>query len=150
MNRCHFCNTPDGKFTPLDVNYYSNDRWAFDLVTYYYLTQVDGLELYVMKKAMGGTSIDSTGDGGYHWTTDFDSLEDISLSLLKSFEDIIRACMASRGQEFQIRAMLWHQGESDRADYSPSAAANYYENLKRLIAYCRRIVGDDSLPFISR
>lgn len=103
-------------------------------MTYYYLTQVDHLDLFVMKKTMGGTSIDSTGDGSHHWTTDFNSLRDISESLLYSFEEIIRACIASRGQEFTIRAMLWHQGESDRAAYSPIAAANYYDNLKRLIS----------------
>lgn len=97
---------------------------------------------------MGGTSIDATGDGSHHWTTDFTSLNNISESLLHSFEEIIRACMASRGQEFAIRAMLWHQGESDRGAYSPLAAARYYDNLKQLIAYCRDIVGNAELPFV--
>lgn len=148
IENCHFCNTPDGVFRPLGSHYYSNGRWAFDLVTYHYVTQVDKQELFVIKKAMGGTSIDPTGDGRYHWTIDFDSLPDTSLSLLRSFEDIIRACMMSRGQDFTIKAMLWHQGESDRAAYSPVAAEHYYDNLKRLIAYCRGIVGDMSLPFV--
>lgn len=148
MEGCHFCNTPDGVFRPLGEGYFSNGRWAFDLVTYHYVTQVDRQELYVIKRTMGGTSIDPTGDGDAHWTVDFTSLPDISQSLLRSFEQIIRACMASQGQDFTVRAMLWHQGESDRAAYSPIAAAHYYDNLKRLIAYCRELVGDPALPFV--
>jgi len=121
-----------------------NGNWAFDLVTYWHLTQTAGKTINVMKYSMGGTSIDPLGDNTYHWTADYEKLSSISNSLLWSFESLIRACIESQGTNFDIRAMLWHQGEGDRAQ-----AANYYKNLKYLIAYCRGIVGNKRLPFIT-
>ena len=62
---------------------------------------------------------------------------------LWEFEQMIRSCISAQGNNFDIRAMIWHQGEGDRM-----VPDNYYTNLKCLIAYCRGIVGNQRLPFI--
>ena len=123
----------------------SSNRWAFDLVTYYNITQVAKQELYVIKYTMGGTSIDKNGATNYHWTADYEELSSISYSLLWSFEDLIRKCVKAKGENFDIRAMIWHQGEGD---YMDGVNVRYYDNLKNMIAYCRGIVGNSRLPFI--
>lgn len=123
----------------------SNNRWAFDLVTYYNITQVAKQELYVIKYTRGGTSIDKNGATNYHWTADYEELSSISYSLLWSFEDLIRKCIKAKGEDFDIRAMIWHQGEGD---YMDGVNIRYYDNLKNMIAYCRGIVGNSRLPFI--
>lgn len=154
MLNCHYCSnyTLDhtrGVFQDtLKAGDLSETRWGFDLVTYYYLTQVARQELYVMKWSQGGTSIDPNGDGPKHWTPFYENLPAKSESLLWSFEQLIRACIQAKGHLFEIRAMIWHQGESDRASFSSLAAHHYYTNLKHTIAYCRGIVGNQRLPLI--
>lgn len=123
----------------------SNNRWAFDLVTYYNITQIAKQELYVIKYTMGGTSIDKNGATNYHWTADYEELSSMSYSLLWSFENLIRKCIKAKGEDFDIRAMIWHQGEGD---YMDGVNIRYYDNLKNMIAYCRGIVGNSRLPFI--
>ena len=44
--------------------------------------------------------------------------------------------------------MIWHQGEGDYSGFSATAPKNYYENFKKLVAYCRGVTGNDCLPFI--
>jgi hypothetical protein len=150
LTNCHYASnySPSGASGVFDASLQqsdlSSDRWAFDLVTYYNLTQLANQEVYVMKWTQGSTSIDPAGDGTNHWTTFYEELASTDNSLLWSFESLIRACVASQGSNFDIRAMLWHQGEADR-----NIADKYYDNLKYLIAYCRGIVGNKRLPFIT-
>ncbi|MDD3335311.1 MAG: sialate O-acetylesterase [Eubacteriales bacterium] len=120
--------------------------WAFDLVTYYYLTQALMDDIYVIKLSKGGTSIDPEGDDPCHWSPFFDRLDSMDHSLLASFGSLIRTCEQARGSAYKIRAMLWHQGEGDRA---PGPASRYGENLRALIAYCRKVSGQPDLPFIT-
>ena len=131
------------------ISSYPRVRWGFDTIVCHYLIQNLGEDnLYYIKWSHGETSIDKTGDGSSHWTVDYEELPSISNSLLMKFEREIRTCNELYGTEYEIGAMIWHQGESDRASYSATAAANYYTNLKNLIAYCRGIVGNSRLPFI--
>jgi hypothetical protein len=146
MENCHYCNNTSGNFADLGDQYFVSNQWAFDLITYYNMTQVANEEIYAIKYAMGGTSIDPTGATEYHWTPFYEELDSVSNSLLRTFETMIRACMEKSGSEFDIRAMLWHQGEGD-AD-SVTASAKYYYNLRSMIAYIRGVVGNDQLPFI--
>lgn len=146
MANCHYCNNTAGNFADLGDQYFVSNQWAFDLITYYNMTQVANEEIYAIKYAMGGTSIDPTGATEYHWTPFYEELDSVSNSLLRTFETMIRACMEKSGSEFDIRAMLWHQGEGD-AD-SVTASAKYYYNLRSMIAYIRGVVGNDQLPFI--
>ncbi|GEP24530.1 MAG: sialate O-acetylesterase [Lentilactobacillus diolivorans] len=155
FNNCYYCSnyTPhylQGKFengihaADLDAN-----RWGFDLITYYYLTQLAQQETYVMKWSQGGTSIDPTGDNINHWTAFYEQLDSPDHSLLCHFEHLIRQCMFANADKIEIRAMLWHQGEADRQSYSPLAAEHYYQNLKAVFAYCRGIIGNSQLPIFT-
>ena len=98
-----------------------------------------------MKKSMGGTSIDPMGATVFHWTADYEFLSTPSHALLRLFESIIRAGIASDGSNFDIKAMLWHQGEGDMQN--EAVANRYYENLKNMLAYVRGVVGNPRLYF---
>lgn len=94
-------NHEDGVFQDsIKVSDLSDNRWGFDLVTYYYLTHLAKYDLYVMKCSEGGTSVAPTGEGGHqghnHWTTEIDKLDSPSNSLLLQFKQIIEACEKKR------------------------------------------------------
>lgn len=58
-------------------------------------------------------------------------------SLLKAFTDNIGACIDNKLSKqkggYEIKAFIWHQGESDR-----SFGSEYYKNLKDVIEYVRQ------------
>ena len=75
-------------------------------------------------------------------------------SLLKAFTENIGACIDNELSRhkggFEIKAFLWHQGESDK-----KMAAHYYDNLKAVVAYVRNYLVEKTgdrryahLPFI--
>ena len=140
-------NALNGYFTD---GYPSVDLWSFDVVLCKYL--IDNLgedNLYYIKWTEGNTSIDpSCAAKSHHWTADYEQLPDLSDSLLYSFETEIRKCEENNPGEYEIRAMIWHQGEGDAARESLMAPANYYSNMKKVIAYCRGVVGNANLPFV--
>lgn len=138
-------NSEKGPFEPVNIT----ERWAFDLVTYYHLAQVSPQPFYVIKWTQGGTSIDPKGDNIYHWTADYEQLESPEYSLLQKFENEIRWHVAQYGSDFDIRAFIWHQGESDRGDLGTGSHERYYDNFRNLIAYVRGIVGNPHLPVIA-
>ena len=107
-----------------------------------------GSTWYVIKKSMGGTSISPLGDSSYHWTPFYEELDDISKSLLYTFNTQIAQCVANNSNTFDIRALVWQQGEGDRADTSKKAALDYYKNFRCLIAYIRGIAGNERLPVV--
>ncbi|WP_269083197.1 sialate O-acetylesterase [Agrilactobacillus composti] len=152
LTNCHYCSnhTPNhkqGQFQPaLSAADLSEGRFGFDLITYYYLTQLAHQEIYVMKYAEGGTSIDPTGDGDHHWTTHFDQLPSLDDSLLAKFDQLVQQCLAQEGDQIEVQAMLWHQGEADRDRYSKAAADHYAANLKQVFAHCRQLVAKPQLP----
>ena len=152
MTGANICKYESGNFSTINGrNYYSGttgNTWAFDLITYYYLSQVDNQEIYVIKHTLGNTSISEFGANAKHWTPFYERLDSIDNSLLYSFEKIIRSAMKMKGEEIEIRALLWHQGEGDRASYSLEAAESYYDNFRYLISYIRGIVGNSRLPVI--
>ena len=147
----HFCNNEEGEFSDFEIRDGGEGKdWAFDSIVYSYLTSPEygNLdEIYVIKKSMGGTSIDPEGATDYHWTTDFDKLEDLEHSLLLSFESIIKAARAAKGDDFEIVAMVWHQGEGDAQD--PAVSARYYDNFTSMIQYVRDLVGNPELPIFT-
>lgn len=147
MSNTHIATNYNGKAfrDTIQQSDYPSNGWAYDLVTYHYASQVAGYELYIMRYTMGGTSIDPAGATDYHWTPFYEELSSLSYSLLWQFEDMIRKCVIAKGNDFDIRAMIWHQGEGDVAT---GPASRYYHNLKYMIAYCRGIVGNQRLPFI--
>lgn len=120
-------------------------RWAYDAVTYYWLEQALQREFYVIKWSIGGTSIDPEcrSSKGKHWSADPEwlaantSTATGGKSLLKSFTEEIDSCidhkLAFLPQGYDIKAFLWHQGESDYTQ-----GERYYANLKAVVAYVRQ------------
>lgn len=138
-----------------------NNMWAFDAVTYYWLEQLLQEKFYVVKWAVGGTSIapDYNASKGRFWSAAPEWLaqakptSDGGKSLLLSFIQEIDMCIdktLSRLKDgYQIDAFLWHQGESDYAK-----SKDYYRNLKTMVAYVRMHLTEKTgkdysrLPFI--
>lgn len=118
-------------------------------MTYYHIAKTANKELYVIKWTQGGTSIDALGNSDAHWTADYENLRGGGISLLQKFEESIRYHIKSNGDDFDIRAMLWHQGEGDRGDIGKGTELRYYDNLRNMIAYIRGVVGNARLPIIT-
>ncbi len=155
-------NRNDGNFVPyFPKGRVSEGYWTYDAVTYYLLEQALQQDFYVVKYAVGGTSIQYPNDTakGRYWSADprwlvkTKSVENKGKSLLLSFTGAIDAAidntLSKIGQGYQVDAFLWHQGESDDV-YDKK----YYENLHALIAYVRRYLTEKTgkdysrLPFI--
>ena len=137
------------------------NMWAFDAVVYYWLEQLLQEKYYVIKWAVGGTSIalDYIGSKKNFWYADPEWLRQTTAtsdggnSLLLSFIHEIDACidqtLSNLKNGYQIDAFLWHQGESDC-----KRGNEYYTNLKAVVTYVRTHLtlktGKDysKLPFI--
>lgn len=167
---CQWCYGSAGKvqtdgfetFWPRMVHQARPGRWAYDAVTYYWLEQALGEEFYVVKWSLGGTAIDPgcSSTSGKYWCADpawlarNRSTATGGKSLLLSFTEEISACIDNRlaklPQGYEIKAFLWHQGESDR-----HRGKNYYTNLKAVVEYVRNFLAEKTgkkkyrkLPFI--
>ena len=107
------------------------DRWGFDAIVYYLLEQCWQQPFYVIKQTMGGTAIDTTCKKSTHgW---FWSVNAKEKSLLRAFCQQIDDCLDQLPYNYDIKCLIWHQGESDQP-----AADRYYDNLKPVIAYIRQ------------
>ena len=154
----------EGRFKPFAPRNYSRkpERWAYDAVVYYELERLWQRPFYVIKESLGGTAIDPRceSNSNMHWSAAPDYLaataasDQGGLSLLKAFTENIGACIDSQlsklPEGYDIKLMLWHQGESDR-----SQADSYHDNLKAVVNYVRtylvRKTGQQKyarLPFI--
>mgnify|MGYP004601480841 CR=1 FL=1 len=119
------------------------DRWTYDAVTYYFLDRSMGCDYYVIKESRGGTAISlkCKSDHSMYWNASPQFLKENTAtdkggkSLLKALcENIdlaIDKSLSPKG-DYDIKALIWHQGESDRHDDKA-----YYQNLKEMIAYVR-------------
>lgn len=131
-------------FWPRMVHKARPGRWAYDAVTYYWLEQALQKEFYVIKWSLGGTAIDTgcSSTSGKYWSADpkwlaaNHSTATGGKSLLLSFTENISACIDNKldklPEGYEIKAFLWHQGESDR-----HKGKNYYKNLKAVVTYVR-------------
>lgn len=138
------------------------ERWAYDAVTYYRMEKALKKDFYVIKWSVGGTAIDTLcrSTSGKYWTADPAWLSNNrstlnkGKSLLKSFTEEIDACIDDKLEKlpngYDIKAMLWHQGESDM-----KAGSRYYDNLKAVVQHVRQHLAEKTgearylqLPFI--
>lgn len=131
-------------FWPRMVHPRNPHRWAYDAVVYYEVEQRLKQPFYVIKESLGGTAIDTTcqSTNKMYWSANPDYLASTAAadkggkSLLKAFTENIGACIDQQLSQlkggYDIRVMLWHQGESDR-----KVPWRYYDNLKAVISYVR-------------
>lgn len=149
----------------------SGERYAFCDVTNYWIDKAVSQDFYAIKCAYGGTAI-SPGVtveklpiwyADAEWMTTHNAYcgQDITQeeyknnnSLTKNLTDgvasLINGTLAALDAGYDVKAIMWHQGESDR-----NAAGSYYENFKTMIAYMRNAIyaktgdeADKTLPFI--
>lgn len=155
-------NRNDGRFG----NYWPKGRitdgmWTYDAIVYYKLEQLLQENFYVVKYAVGGTSIQFPNDTakGRYWsanpawlkhTTSYEKKgHSLLLSFMESIDAAIDQTLSKLPNGYKIDAFLWHQGESDDV-----YADMYYKNLKQLIRYVRKHLtektGQDysELPFV--
>jgi hypothetical protein len=92
-----------------------------------------GIRVGLIPTAVGGSGIETWTPGGYHEQTNTHPWDDA----------VHRLGVAMKSGE--LKAILWHQGESD----SRPGRANLYETrLHGLIRRFRDLANDDRLPFI--
>ena len=149
----------------------ANERYAFCDVTNYWIDRSATQDFYAIKCAYGGTAIAPgvTADKLPIWYADAEWMKthyaykgdditqeayknhnSLTKNLTEGFASLVDGTLSALDDGYDVKAILWHQGESDR-----KAAGSYYENFKTMIAYMRQAVyektGDPSdlqLPFI--
>jgi len=144
-----FCNNENGTFANYSRG--SNSLYSFEL--YLYKLMIDYLkisnpsnQMYIVKHAAGGTPISElaqTDPAGY-WQIDFEKIPSGKRLLSYEARLKIKKALELQGANFEFRAIVWHQGETDRL----GAADDYYDNLAGVIGYIRAVIGNPNLPFI--
>lgn len=84
---------------------------------------------------MGGTAINtacSNSTHGWFWSAYTETLNG-NKSLLRAFTRQIDDCIKNLPKDYDIKVLLWHQGESDMPH--PEL---YYDNLREVIKYIRQ------------
>lgn len=135
--------------------------WTYDAIVYQQLGNVLQEDFYVVKWAVGGTSIayQNNNPKGRYWSADPEWLKNTASferggnSLLLSFTDAIDAAieqtLSRLEQGYRVEAFLWHQGESDY-----KRGAKYYDNLRAVIRHVRQHLTEKTgqdysrLPFV--
>lgn len=137
--------TATGMFSPYSPRVAKpkiENSWGFDAVVYHKLEQLWQRPFYVIKHTDGGTAIDPSCKSSTHglfWSADEAFLDTTASashggkSLLKAFEQQIDECMPNLPKGYDIKVLIWHQGESDQ-----HAADRYYDNLKAVISHIRQ------------
>ena len=150
------------RFWPRVARPDNKERWGYDAVVYYLIDQHAKRDFYIVKESLGGTAIDTAcvSNNGMYWSASPEYLASNAAadkggkSLLKAFTENIGACidneLSLHKVGFEIKAFLWHQGESDK-----KMASHYYDNLKAVVAYVRNYLMEKTgdmryahLPFI--
>ena len=149
-------NKVSGVFEPFRLGFNTgaenntDTRFAYDLFVAKNIIDEYGLPIYIIKCSLGGTSIDklvTTSPG--HWDPFYEDFASNKRKMLDEFSQRFfnAVSFASSAElEFQIKACLWHQGESD--NNVTAAANNYQNNFSNVITYIRGLAGNPVLPFI--
>ena len=125
---------------------FDSTRWAYDAIVLRKLSHYLNQEVLDIKWAVGGTGIDtSVINNNGCWTPRFENIPSNYPKLCSLFEQSIRNGIAKYGESYEIKAFLWHQGETDCI--SP-AQENYYKNFWDVINYIRGVVANPILPVI--
>ena len=146
-------------------------RYAFCDVVNYWIDQSATQDFYAIKCAYGGTAIAPgvTAEKLPIWYADAEWMQthnaykgddltqeayknnnSLTKNLTEGFASLVDGTLAAIDAGYDVKAIMWHQGESDR-----NAGADYYVNFKTMIAYMRQAIyaktgdeADKTLPFI--
>lgn len=140
-------------------------RYSFCDVTNYFIDQAADTDFYAVKCTYGGTAIDTVATYAHRpvWCADAEWIaaakayrgdiamgKSLTKSLTEGFADCVDHTLAKIKGGYDVKAIMWHQGESDRKQ-----ADHYYKNFKDMIRYMRQAVyektgkeKDKTLPFI--
>lgn len=140
------------------------NTFAFCDVTNYLIDKVATGDFYSIKCTYGGTAITpgATEPGKPIWYADSSWLKEndahssrgkglsLTLALTEGFAKCADSTLSRLPEGYDVKAIMWHQGESDR-----SKAEDYYKNFKQMILFMRQqiysVTGkrkDRKLPFI--
>lgn len=160
--------------TTFDTRTFTGDkaeRYAFCDIVNYWIDQQESQDFYAIKCAYGGTAIAPgvTAAKLPIWYADATWMEthnaykgdditqeayannnSLTKNLTEGFASLVDGTLAAIDGGYDVKAIMWHQGESDR-----NAAGDYYTNFKTMIAYMRNAIyaktgdeADKTLPFI--
>lgn len=161
-----------GKFTPYVPMYEGNnsERCGFDAILYNKLSSLSESPIHIIKESKGGSAIDTlcSSSGNLYWNADDkwliqasvakynkETKENFGKSLLLQLEANIDSCirgtLSKSPEGYEIKCIIWHQGESDRKQ-----GTNYHDNLKKVVTHLRCHIAKASgnpaylhLPFIA-
>lgn len=163
----HYANVTSSSTGEFGSRTFTNlkERWAFCDVTNYCIEQTLKTGFYAVKCTYGGTAIDTAATYAHLpvWCADetwiarnnayrgnIDEGKSLTKSLTEGLADCVNVTLSKLRQGYDVKAIMWHQGESDR-----SKSGNYYKNFKDMINYMRNAVyqitgreKDKTLPFI--
>jgi len=149
----------------------TGERYAFCDVTNYWIDQAVSENFYAIKCAYGGTAIAPGVTvaklpiwyADAEWMTTHNAYcgqditqeayannNSLTKNLTEGVASLIDGTLTAIDGGYDVKAIMWHQGESDR-----NAAGDYYTNFKTMIAYMRQAIyaktgdpNDLTLPFI--
>ena len=122
----------------------TNALWGYDAVAMFLIGEKLQQPFYVIKWAVGGTSIQhgNNPDKGRYWSADPQWLavnkptakggHSLLLSLMAEADSCIDNTLAGLNRGYRIDAFVWHQGESDC-----KFGSRYYDNLSAVVKYVR-------------
>lgn len=153
----------DGKFGKFKFG----NTFAFCDVTNHFIDRALDSDFYAIKCTYGGTSItpgqySADEKGKPVWYADSAWLAEnrahastdgglsLTLSLTDGFRKCVRETLGKIKNGYDVKAIMWHQGESDR-----NKPEEYYRNFKDMITFMREsiyaVTGDEkdrNLPFV--
>lgn len=161
LNYRNVTSSSDGKFAAFKFD----KRFAFCDITNYFIEKALQTDFYAIKCAYGGTAIDTVATYAHLpvWCADADWIvankayrgdiktgKSLTKSLTEGFGDCVDVTLGKLSQGYDVKAIMWHQGESDRKQ-----SGHYYKNFKDMINYMRNAIyqktgkeKDKTLPFI--
>ena len=164
LNFANVTTSSDGKFGKREFTN-PKGRFAFCDVTNYWIEKALTRDFYAVKCAYGGTAIDTLATLPKRPVWCADSIwiarnnahrgniatgKSLTKSLAEGFADCVDVTLGRIEEGYDVKAIMWHQGESDR-----KKSGHYYKNFKDMILYMRNAIyavtgdeADKTLPFI--
>ena len=137
-----------GRFVPYKphvAKVMDEDCWGFDAIVYHLLDSALSRPYYVIKQTVGGTAIDTLcrrSTRGMFWCAAPDYLSrersasrgghSLLLALKEQIDECVDSTLSQLSEGYDIRALIWHQGESDQ-----SQGGCYADNFREVVSALR-------------